>query len=670
LLTLTAALVLGDLRALEDAGPVHETPISAEDRDHWAFRALAAVTPPAVKDGSWPHGDLDRFILARLESRGLAPLPPAGRVTLIRRVTFDLTGLPPSPREVAAFLEDDSPDAYEKLVDRLLASPDFGERRALFWLDLSRFAETDGFEHDKLRPNAWRYRDWVIGALSTDMPYDEFAALQVAGDELRRGDAGAAVATGFALCGPDMPDINLVEERRHMVLNELTGTVGSVFLGLQMACAQCHDHKIDPISQADFYRLRAIFEPALVFDDQPLPVLASDARRGARKDGKKRSAGPAGRVLHEKPGKSPRSYLHVRGDFRRPGPEVKPALPRIANPRHDRIAWSDSPVQTSGRRSSFASWLTRGDNFLATRVIANRVWQEHFGHGLVTTPSDFGIMGQRPSHPMLLDWLARRTVAEGWSLKRVRRLLLLSATYRTAAVPGAGGSASSRAAWPRLLEADPGNRLLGRTTPRRLEGETLRDALLSVAGRLSLRREGGPGVMLPLPQEVRDTLLRGQWKVSPSEESHRRRSVYLFVRRNLRYPLFEVFDRPDGNASCARRDRSTTAPQALTLLNSELSLDLARRFAGRVLADAGDARAAWVERAYRLALGRGPRDDERRDALGFLDEQARRIRRVSRSSSDLATPLPAKEGSDAARGAALVDLCLALFNVNEFLYVD
>jgi hypothetical protein len=364
----------------------------------------------------------------------------------------------------------------------------------------------------------------------------------------------------------------------------------------------------------------------------------------------------------------------VRGDFRRVGAEVKPALPRIANPWNDQIASRKGPRETSGRRSSFAAWLTRGDNFLATRVIANRLWQEHFGRGLVATPSDLGHMGAEPSHPALLDWLARRIVAEGWSLKRVRRSIVLSATYRTATLPGARGDDSTRDRWRRLLETDPDNRFFGRTTPRRLEGETLRDAMLSVAGRLSLHREGGPGVMPPLPKEVLDTLLRGQWKVSPNEESHRRRSVYLFVRRNLRYPLFEVFDRPDGNASCARRGQSTTAPQALTLLNSKLSLDLAQHFAGRVIAIAGGERTEQVERAYLLALGRTPQDTERRESLRFLEEQERRIARESRSALELARPLPAKggarDGSDGARGAALVDLCLALFNVNEFLYID
>jgi hypothetical protein len=648
--SLCAAAWATGLRGDEGEGtaPLDEAPITDADRAHWAFRPLAEVEPPVVSDGAeaWVRNEIDRFVGARLDSQGRTPAPEADRAALLRRLTFDLTGLPPSPEEVEAFLAgasesaepQDSDEAYEKVVDRLLASPEYGERWAQHWLDLARYAETDGFEHDNSRPEAWRYRDWVIAALNRDVPYDEFMALQVAGDELRPGDTDAAIATGFVLSGPDMPDLNLQEERRHMVLNEIAATTGAVFLGLQVGCAQCHEHKFDPISQADFYRLRALFEPAVVFKGEPRPDgVAPPIERRAR-------------VLRETGIAPAASYVLLRGDFRRRGPEVTPGFPRIANPWGDSVAPPAEGALSSGRRSGLARWLSRSDHLLTTRVIVNRLWQHHFGRGLVATPSDLGSMGAEPSDPALLDWLSRRLVAEGWSLKRMHRLILTSAAYRQTA------------------------------PPRRLEGEVLRDAMLAVSGRLSRHRGGGPGVMPPLPKEVLATLRPDHWEVSPDEESHRRRSVYLFARRNLRYPLFEVFDRPDANLSCARRETSTTAPQALTLLNSELSLELARHFAGRLLrevagaaaqGEAEGARALLVERAYRLALGRLPSAQELRAAIGFLEEQSQRVRGEGRPAEELALALGDEVAvGDPAAGAALTGFCLALFNLNEFVYVD
>ena len=399
-------------RSTEDQ-TLHEEPLGEFDREHWAFSPLVRPEVPAVRDKAWPTGSVDCFILARLESKGLRPQPPADRRTLLRRVTFDLTGLPPTPDDAAAFLADDSPQAYQRVVDRLLASPAYGERWGQHWLDLARFAETDGFEHDKVRPQAWRYRDWVIEALNRDLPVDEFIRLQIAGDELRPDDPQAAVATGFLLAGPDMPDLNLQEERRHMVLNEITSTVGAVFLGLQLGCAQCHDHKYDPISQADFYRLRAIFETAELFASQS-----------------------AGRVVRES-GLAPVSHLMVRGDFRRMGATVEPAFPRIVNAAGASIPPSAEGASCSGRRAALARWLTRPDHPSVTRVLANWIWQQHFGQGLCRTPSDFGLMGEEPSHPELLDWLATELVRDGWSMKQLHRLLVTSATYRQSSRPSA-----------------------------------------------------------------------------------------------------------------------------------------------------------------------------------------------------------------------------------------
>jgi hypothetical protein len=675
---------------LPDVTLPDEPPIRESDRQHWAYRPVANVAVPEAADAAWGANAIDRFILVRLEAEGLRPQPAADRLTLLRRATFDLTGLPPTPAEIAAFVADDAADAYDRLLDRLLASPAYGERWGQHWLDLARFAETDGFEFDHVRPEDWRYRDWVIDALNGDLPYDRFLALQLAADELAPGDSAALQATGFLLAGPDMPDINLQEERRHTLLNELTATVGSAVLGLQFGCAACHDHKFDPISQADFYRLRAFFDPA--------DVTAKH---------------PAGRVIVEAAGPAAASYLYERGDFRRPAAVVRPAFPRIANAQGTDVAWETTPGTggtplareetapgTSGRRAALARWLTSPDNPLTARVIVNRLWQHHFGQGLVRTTSDFGAMGDTPSHPDLLDWLAAELVRGGWHMKRMHRLMMSSATYRQASRAtghaedfdgGVGFSprgdfadetcvgSSPRhetaiADFRRAREADPHNRLLARMSRQRLEGEAIRDAMLAAAGRLS-RRRGGPGVMPRLPAEMLATLLKDQWVESPDQEDHRRRGVYVFVRRNLRYPLFDVLDAPDRSATCARRNQTTTATQALWLFNSEFSLSLARDFAGLLLREAPNDEAARIELAFRRALGRPPTAQERPAAEEFLCSQASHLRETGRAADDLALPAgyaaaPPPSNIDPHAAAALVDFCLALFNLNEFAYVD
>lgn len=638
-------VMISAAQAGDTAAPVEE-PITDADRDHWAFRPLARPTPPAVDDSAWPLNSIDRFVLARLEQKQLAPLPPADRMTLLRRASFDLTGLPPTPGEIASFQTDESPQAYEHLIDRLLASPAYGERWGQHWLDLARFAETDGFEHDKLRPDAWRYRDWVIDALNRDLPIDEFIALQIAGDELRPGDVQAAVATGFLLAGPDMPDLNLQDERRHNVLNEITATVGSVFLGLQIGCAQCHDHKYDPVSQADFYRLRAVFETAELFETSS-----------------------AGRVVSES-GMAPVSHLMVRGDFRRPGPVVEPAFPRIANPWGDAISHSSTGPSSADRRAALARWLTRPDHPLTTRVLMNWLWQQHFGEGLSRTPADFGVMGDSPSHPELLDWLATELIARGWSMKQIHRLLLTSATYRQASRADStewDGSQTrdARSRLQRSLAADPDNLWLGRMNRRRLEGEAIRDAMLAAACQLSAGR-GGPGVMAPLPPDVQSALLAGQWKTDTNEERHHRRSVYLFVRRNLRYPLLEAFDRPDTQTSCPKRRASTTAPQALALMNSEPAFSAAQSLAHHAMSEAGFDETGQIGSVYLHTLGRHPTAGEIEASRRFLQSQAARLRAVPQHISENSTP----DKTDPRATAALVDFCRAMLNLNEFVYVD
>lgn len=588
------------IRATDD--PVRdEPPLTTEDRRHWAFQPLAfAVTPARAADLQAAVAELDALIARQFAKAGLSRSPEADAATLIRRLNFDLTGLPPLPDEVAAFQHEFAlqPDAaYEALVDRLLASPAYGEHAAQAWLDLARFAETDGFEHDKERPRAWQFRDWIIRALQEDRPFDDFVRQQIAGDLLANGEPEA---TGFLFAGPDMPDLNNQDERRHVVLNDITGTFGTVFLGLTVGCAQCHDHAYDPISQADFYRLRAFFDnTVLPARDKPL--------------------GPQVRVFHEG---VPASTVFLRGEFRRPGPTVQPGYPRIAG-------GTDLPAQD---RVALAHWLTRPDNVLFLRTAANRLWQQHFHQPLAPVPADLGRQSPPPVHPEVLDWLAAELPRQGWSLKRLHKLLVMSQTWRQATpAPGLGAQAVAQfAAHPR----------------RRLTGEMLRDSLLHLTGRLNLKA-GGPGVRLPLPAEIRGTLLKNQGNADADETEQRRRSIYVFARRNARHPIFDLFDRPDALLSCARRDTSTTAPQALLLMNSEFAQDSAAALADLALAaGAGDPRAS-VAHALQRCLARPARPEEVEEAAGFLAA---------------ANGLSLRE--------ALADYCLALINTNEFVHVD
>ncbi|MCI0361790.1 MAG: DUF1549 and DUF1553 domain-containing protein [Planctomycetaceae bacterium] len=673
-----------------DTAPIVEAPITEADREHWAFRPVKRPELPAVKDRAWPRNGADAFVLARLEEEGLAPAPEANRATLLRRLSFDLVGLPPTPEQLAAFEADRAPDAYERVADRLLATPAYGERWGQHWLDLARFAETDGFEHDKVRPQAWKYRDWVIAALNADMPYDEFVRMQIAGESSSKFQVSgfklgswnlepetwnSSLPTAFCLSGPDMPDINDQLERRHNLLNELTATVGSVLLGLQMGCAQCHNHKYDPVSQADFYRLRAVFESAVppLKRDAPYNVLAE------QKD-------------------APAARFWIRGDHRRPGVEVEPAFPRIAGATAGSSS-SANPPSTAGQassgtpRSAFADWLFADDNPLTARVIVNRLWQHHFGRGIFDTPSDVGLINAGPTHPELLDWLAVEMRDRGWGMKRMQRLIVGSAAYRQASSAECGMRnaelKAGESATPHSALRTPHSDSLFSQFPRvRLDGEALRDAMLAAAELLS-GEWGGPGVMPPLPPELVGTLLKDQWKASPREADHYRRSIYVFARRNLRYPIFEAFDRPDANASCPVRNRSTTAPQSLVLFNSEFSLLVARHLAGRVVGSqepgtrsqepgtrsqepgaTAQEPARQIEQLYLLTLSRRPTEKESLALLKFLTDQRQRLVGQARPREELALPVGCPNTADPYAAAALVDACLALLNASEFLYVD
>ena len=616
-----------------------EPQVTAIDRDHWSFRPLSRLRIPPLDDSSWARNPIDHFILARLALENLTPAEQADRTTLVRRLFFDILGIPPTPAQVDQFLHDRSADAYEQLVDRVLASPRYGERWGQHWLDLARFAETDGFEHDKVRPTAWRYRDWVIRALNADMSYDQFVRWQVAGDLLAPHDADATIATAFCVSGPDMPDINSQDERKHTLLNEMTSTVGAVFLGLQLGCAQCHDHMYDPVSQADFYRMRSFFEPAVIVQrNKSVTTLTS-------------STSPRGR-----------SHLMIRGDWRRPGPVVQPAYVRIANP----AAAAVQTPEAAPYRVQLADWLVGTDQPLTARVIVNRIWQYHFGRGLSSTPSDFGVMSDPPSHPELLDWLATELIRCGWRLKDLHRLIVTSAAFRQRSFPSPSRPMSDR--WTSIRQADPDGVLLSSFPRRRLEAEVVRDAMYSVSGSLMLTM-GGPGVRPPLPQELLRTLLNKQWETSEEIADHYRRSVYVFARRNLRYPLFAAFDRPAANSSCAARQQSTTAPQSLLMLNSAISLDAARLLAGTILTAVGHDHGRQVTEAYRRVLGRIPAQEEQQEAIAFLTSQASLLEREQRSDRELAVPVGVAS-TKLHDAAALTDFCLALLNSSEFLYVD
>jgi hypothetical protein len=707
-------------------------------RDFWSFQKVKPQTPPAVKHAAWSRNPIDQFIAAKLESKGIAPGPATDQVTLLRRATFDLTGLPPTPEEVAAFLSDQSPDAFEKVVDRLLASPRYGERWARHWLDLARFAESEGFKADEPRPNAWRYRDYVIQSFNQDKPYDRFVQEQIAGDEMWPESSEARLATGFHRNYPDESNARNLWQRRQEILDDITDATGAVFLGLTVGCARCHNHKFDPILQADYYRLQAFFANTAAADhiamlpagklaeyrqkradweaqtkeireqiaavvapakqneakdyfekypaeiqamilkpaaernalesymwakSKPYLEITDDTAAGKLKgDAKKRydelkaelakfnsiNPGelPEGMGIADLGRTAPPTHVLAVGVYDHPKEEVQPGFLTLLDSAPAKIAPPEN-LESTGRRTALAKWLTDPANPLVPRVMVNRIWQHHFGEGMVGTPSDFGIMGQRPSHPELLDWLAAEFVRRGWSMKAMHRLIMTSQAYRQSSDHRADAAA-----------IDPGNRLLWAFRRQRLESEVIRDSSLAVAGLLNLKA-GGPSVYPELPEGMISP--RGGWKLSANDERNRR-SVYIFVKRNSRYPMMEAFDMPDTHESCPRREITTTAPQALTMLNDRVALEWSRAFAGRVLA-AKDP----VGTAFRLAYSRTPDGWEKDTAATFLEKQKRVI--AARPSSDkLALPTFTPEGMDPAAAAAFVDFCQMLLNSNEFVY--
>jgi hypothetical protein len=628
----------GEIRAANPATDPRQA------RGYWAFQPVKAPAIPRVKDERWAANSIDRFVLAKLEAQQLVPAQPAAKSDLVRRVYFDVTGLPPSPDEVEAFVNDRAPDAYERLVDRLLASPHYGEHFARGWLDVVRFAESEGFEYDRPLPDAWRFRDYVIDSFNRDKPFDRFVTEQLAGDEIAAGNRELETAAVFHRLGAVRRNAGNqdVAASRNEVLIERTDIIGSAILGLTVGCARCHDHKFDPILQKDYYRLQAYLASTqehdilLVSDeekqawDAQTKVVTEKLRRlrrvsmtvvGAEKAKIEEEIEALEYDLPPPPATIPgikndpaqRTPIHVlkRGDWDRKGDPVAPRPPTVLV--SDDLP--ELPADTATPRTELARWIADAKNPLTPRVAVNRIWQHHFGTGLVKTSNDFGQNGERPSHPELLDWLANQFVAGGWKLKPLHRLILLSSTYRQ------GSRSELTTAAHRV---DPDNRLLWHFARRRLSAEEIRDAMLAVSGKLNLKMSG-PSVMVPVdPDLVKFLYKPSQWAVTSDRSEHHRRSVYLIAKRNLRLPFMETFDQPDLLSSCARRESSTHAPQALEMMNGQLANEVAAAFAERLAREAGPDHRRIVERAFVLALGRPPNAEERKFSLSFLEPNSLR----------------------------------------------
>ncbi len=741
--------------------------LTAEERAFWSFQPIRRPAVPAFTAADRVRTPIDAFLLARLRAKGLGFAPDADRRTLLRRASLDLTGLPPAPEEMRRFLDDTSEDAYEKALDRLLASPAYGERWGRHWLDVAGYADSEGYAaEDAVRPHAYKYRDYVIRSFNADKPFDQFILEQLAGDELVRppypgrppDEIDKLIATGFLRMAPDGTGSGGVDQTlaRNQVLADTIRILSSSLLGLTVGCAQCHDHKYDPIPQTDYYRLRAVLEPAYdpknwrppqarrvsLYTEadrkraQEIEAAAAriDAEHARKRDeyiartfeaelkklpekvrepirlarqtpaGKRtpqqkqllkdypsvnvtagslylydhkaaedlkkiaaravavRATKPVEdfvRALTESPGQVPVTYLFHRGEPSQPKQAVLPGGLAVLDDREPlRLApqarsASDGSA-TSGRRLAYGRWLTSGRHPLTARVLVNRVWMHHFGKGIVGTPGDFGFLGERPTHPELLDWLADEFMAGGWRLKRIHKLLMTSTAYRQSGVRD-----------PRQDTVDPDNRLLARRSVRRLEAEVLRDAMLAVSGKLNGRMFGTP---VPVMEDEVGQFVVGienkngenrPGPVLPLFGEEFRRSLYVQARRSRPLAVLDTFDAPAMAPNCEARASSTVAPQALLLMNNAFVLEQARFFAERVSRAAADLQGR-IGLAWELALGRPPDAEQMRGAVAFLSRQAENFRK--RPPANGAAVDPQRE--------ALVDLCHALLSANEFLYVD
>jgi mono/diheme cytochrome c family protein len=688
------------------AKPAPHAPPRSDGKSYWAYQPVRRPAVPAPANPSWIKTPVDAFVSAGLAAHGLSPNPPAERVALIRRLTYDLTGLPPTPAEVDAFTADQSPAAWERLVDRLLASPHYGEKWGRHWLDVVRFAETNGYERDGPKPFAWRYRDYVIRSFNADKPYDLFIKEQLAGDELPNAGVDGIIATGFYRLG--LWDDEPVDPQQALFdgYDDLATTVGQAFLGMTLNCARCHDHKGDPLPQTDYYRLVAFFRDIRPFSDtrdtrsrfnltdisppEKRRVYEEELnRRQARLDELRRRMKPVedaaiakmppedqlkvqdgkraevlkkvpqfldgttrdeylalARALEDirkkpKPAQDwalsvnncdprpPATHVLIRGNPHAPAAEVNCGFPAVLGAADPVIPVPDGGAKTSGRRRFLADWVASPDNPLTARVMVNRIWQGHFGRGVVASCNDFGRFGDPPTHPALLDWLADEFVRGGWSVKRLHKLILTSNAYQMSARANDAG-----------LKADPLNIHLWRFNMRRLQAEEVRDSVLAASGRLNLA-QFGPSVYPPLPKEV----LAGQsmpgdgWHPSPPDQSNRR-SVYVHVKRSLQLPLLATHDQADTDTSCPVRYTTTVPTQALGMLNGAFMNEQATAMAERLRKESPDDVPAQVGRAIRLTTGRVPPDQE-----------------VARDAAFV-------------RAESLERYCLMLLNANEFVYVD
>ena len=746
--------------------------ITEEERAFWSFQPIQRTSPPAVQHANAVANPIDSFLLARLEALGLSFAPPADRTTLIRRLTFDLTGLPPTPEEIDAFIQDSSPNAYEHLVDRLLASPRYGERWARHWLDVAGYADSNGgSDADSTRDWIWRYRDYVIRSLNADKPFDQFLTEQLAGDELvsppfgqlQGEDLDKLIATGFLRLGPDPtgdgpPDADLA---RNQVITDTLQIVSTSLLGLTVQCAQCHDHRYDPIPQSDYFRLRAIFEPAfnwkqwknpdqrlvslmpaedrklaecvehaaqsvdreaqqlhdeliekfvqkqllLVPENQRDAVISArrtpadkrteehkrllrefptfqdhiilgeidvegakrvaDVRSRASEIRTARPADPRVHCLTEEKGAQVDTFLFHRGDHQQPREKIAPGgLSVLPDSASADIPPSLPQFRTTGRRLAFAKSLTNGAHPLTPRVLINRVWHHYFGRGIVPTLADFGQLGERPSHPELLDWLASEFMDSGWKLKSLHRFIVTSAAYRQ----------DSRN--PAASAADPDNRWLGRTSLRRLDAESLRDGMLAVSGRLDATPFGPP---VPVAFNGRGQVVVGAQNRDGNGDAtgaaalggaEYRRSIYLQVRRSMALGILEPFDAPVVNPNCEARPVSTVPPQALMLLNDQFVLDRSTDLAERLRREAPGQSRAQIERLWRILFGMRPSDAEIHRSLIYLAEQTETIRATVESlAADRAKKDPkAKPAPIDPSLQSLASLCQALLGSNRFLY--
>ncbi len=661
---------------------------SATKQVWWAFVPPKLPPVPTHAGEPWVKTPIDAFVLTMLDANKLKPNPPAPRRVFIRRASLDLIGLLPTPQEVEAFVSDKSPKAFDKVVDRLLASPHYGERWARHWLDIVRYADSGGFEGDKDRPLLYKYRDYVIRAFNRDKPYNTFVREQLAGDEYAPNDPDSVIATGYLAAGPQ--DIVQKDAKtRSDELDDLVATTGQTFLGLTLGCARCHDHKYDPVKITDYYRLSAIFSPTerrelpvptaeerrtidrlnaeikaqvKPFEDKFTPLwqkacdLAKQQKKPLTDENLVAVLSPADAVEYRRLSASIKEgnaklkpysmmqaitdkarthaphHLLLRGDSAHPGEIVEPGFICALPGGEATIPASAATSNTTGRRRALAEWLTAPGNPLPARVWVNRVWRQHFGRGLVNTPGNFGISGELPSHPELLDWLAVTFQRNGGHIKPIHRMILLSSVYQQSNVVRLAAA-----------QSDPLNKWYWRMPLRRLEGEIIRDSILGVAGTLNPTQYGEP-VYPPVDPSLRaDTFQGVNWQEGEDSPKTWRRSIYIKVKRSLLFPSLEVFDCPEITASVTARNITTTPTQALTLLNDPLMQVQAQKFAERLRREVGNEPATQIERAYPLAFGREPTAKERTLALAFLKDRA--------------------NGNE-----ALTRFCHALFNLNEFVY--